>query len=65
MGPMIMCKNTTTKPPLSEAPALPHCENGDISTWLTNIELTLASVDDEVGREYTNIGGQNGLELFV
>ncbi len=60
-----MHKKTTAAAPQVEPSSLPRFENGDVSGWLINVELALEAEDDDVAREYTNIGGQNGLELFV
>ena len=37
----------------------------NVAEWLSDIESALESEDVRPDREYTNIGGQNGLELFV
>lgn len=60
-----MHKKTTSAAPQAEPSVLPRCDSGGVSEWLTNIELAFEAEDDDVRREYTNIGGQNGLELFV
>lgn len=60
-----MQKKTTSAAPQVELSTLPRWKSPDVSEWLINIELALETEDDDVGREYTNIGGQNGLELFV
>ena len=65
VGTTIMHKKTTSVAPQVEPSNLPLIENGDVSGWLINVELALEAEVDDVRREYTNIGGQNGLELFV
>lgn len=60
-----MHKKTSTAAPQVDPMALPHCDSGDVAEWLTNIEQAFDADEDDVRREYTNIGGQNGLELFV
>ncbi len=60
-----MHEKKTSAAPQVEPSELPRFENGDVSGWLINVELALEAEDDDVLREYTNIGGQNGLELFV
>ena len=44
---------------------LPNCEDGQVTEWLAGMEQAMAAGDDDIRREYTNIGGKNGLELFV
>jgi len=60
-----MQKKTVDDSPKVEMSDLPRCGNSSISEWLTELEQALEAEDDDVRREYTNIGGQNGLELFV
>jgi len=65
VGTGIMQKKDTSAAPQVDPSTLPRCDSGGVSEWLTNIELAFEVDDDDVRREYTNIGGQNGLELFV
>lgn len=65
VGTGIMHKKTMSAAPQVDLSVLPRCENGNVAEWLVDIELAFAAEDDDVRREYTNIGGQNGLELFV
>ncbi len=44
---------------------LPRCEDANVALWLAEIERTINCDEDDVRRGYRNIGGQNGLELFV
>lgn len=60
-----MHNKTKSAAPQVELSDLPHFERGNVSEWLINVELALEAEDDDVRREYKNIGGQNGLELFV
>ncbi len=65
VGTRIMHKKTESAAPQVEPSTLPRCESGDVSEWLTNIEQAFDAEEVDVRRAYTNIGGQNGLELFV
>lgn len=65
VGAKIMQNGTASAAPQVEPTDLPRLENGQVSEWLINVELALETEDDDVRQEYTNIGGQNGLELFV
>ena len=65
VGTRNMHKKTTTAALQVEPSDLPRLENGKVSEWLINVELALEAEADDMRREYTNIGGQNGLELFV
>lgn len=60
-----MQKKTVDDSPRVEMSHLPRYGNSSISEWLIELEQALEAEDDDVRREYTNIGGQNGLELFV
>ena len=37
----------------------------NVAEWLSDIESAVGDADVPPDREYTNIGGKNGLELFV
>ena len=43
----------------------PRRDEIDVAEWLAEIEASLERDADDIDRKYTNIGGQNGLELFV
>lgn len=42
-----------------------NAQGATVRDWLAEIERAVESGEDDIRREYTNIGGENGLELFV
>lgn len=65
VGTTIMQNSDKTDSIGFDALYLQNCEDGRVAEWLTGMELALAAEDDDIRREYTNIGGKDGLELFV
>lgn len=60
-----MQNDTKTDSLRVETSHLPRCEDANVSDWLAELERAVEAEDDDPGRNYMNIGGKNGLELFV
>ena len=65
VGTMIMQNDTNTDSLWVETPQPRRCEAVKVADWLADIERAVEAADDDIGRKYRNIGGKNGLELFV
>lgn len=48
-----------------ETSHLPPCKDTNVLDWLADTARAVEAADEDIGREYMNIGGRNGLELFV
>ena len=54
-----------TQSPSSDALQLMTFDRTSVGEWLADIERAVEASNEDIRREYQNIGGENGLELFV